>query len=78
MLMVNSRWVEVGSKRLLPASGILGFFLIPTDLLTLFQVFFFSFEVILMMPMSNNYVFHSHYQLYCNIIKTDCLQWSKH
>lgn len=41
MLMVNSRWVEVGSKRLLPASGILGFFLIPTDLLTLFQVFFF-------------------------------------
>lgn len=26
MLMVNSRWVGVGSKRLLPASGILGFF----------------------------------------------------
>lgn len=78
MLMVNSRWVGVGSKRLLPASGILGFFFNSHRLTYSVSSVFFSFEVILMMPMSNNYVFHSHYQLYCNIIKTDCLQWSKH
>lgn len=78
MLMVNSRWVGVGSKRLLPASGILVFFFFFNSQ-SLHSVVFFNFEVMLMQLMSNSYLCRSHYQMYYNMIKTRVFtKWSRH